>query len=161
KASKPAPLAEKIIGADGKEVTLGPAPADDAGRQKQVREGRRLFTEKGCLACHTHGAMLSAQGDLPAVPGDANFGPNLSRLAAKLGPEKGGPEARRRWLVQWVMNPWVHSPRTRMPITHLTPEQADAIASWLLSQQADYQVEDVPAPSTDTLERLAQLWLLK
>src|SRR2546425_12735399 len=47
------------------------------------------------------------------------FGPNLSLIAAKIKPElgdKGDKDAARRWLTQWIMNPNLHHPRTRMPV---------------------------------------------
>ena len=31
----------------------------------------------------------------------------------------------------------MHHPRTRMPVTHLTPQEAGLIADWLLSQKVD------------------------
>ena len=50
-----------------------------------------------------------------------------------------------------------------MPITHLTAEQAAAVADWLLSQQnnppADWK--EVPGPDMKTLRELALLYLVK
>src|SRR5256885_12661973 len=43
-------------------------------------------------------------------------------------------ESAKVWLVQWLLDPSVHSPRTRMPNTHLTPNEATDIATWLLAQ---------------------------
>ena len=84
------------------------------------------------MACHSHrGTADSAQG--PVVRGDADFAPELSRLAAKLKPAVGKNTAR-RWLVQWIINPNVHHPRTRMPVTHLSVDQANDVAAWLLAQ---------------------------
>ena len=40
-------------------------------------------------------------------------------MAAKITPEVGDRGASRRWLIQWVLNPTIYHPRTRMPITHL------------------------------------------
>src|SRR5439155_27330398 len=102
-----------------------------------------------------------------AVASEANFAPELSRLAAKLAPERqdakwSGNQARRRWLVQWILNPKVHHPRTRMPYTHLTPEEAADVAAWLLEQKAaGWDQPDVPEPSSDVLAELAKVYLLK
>src|SRR5207245_2347354 len=134
------------------ESELPPAPKDQAA---YIAEGRRLFAERGCLACHSHSALeqpgsKTANGlSLPAVKSEAHFGPNLSQIAAKLGDQPGDKKAR-RWLVQWILNPTVYHPRTFMPVTHLTPEQADQIAAWLLSNK------DVPGPSEDVAKTLAQ-----
>jgi mono/diheme cytochrome c family protein len=156
---KPVPIAQRLIGEDGSVVQMPDAPKDAQGRQAQLQRGRQVFTERGCLACHSHDATTRAGEGLPKVVSDAHFGPDLSRLAAKIAPQTGGEEARRRWLVQWVLDPHVHSPRTKMPVTHLTPEQASDVAAWLLSQKADWKGPDVPEPGVDVLENLASVYL--
>jgi mono/diheme cytochrome c family protein len=125
KAAKPVKIAEHLIGEDGATVAFPEKPGD-------ATNGRRLFTERGCLACHAHEGTTKAEKGVPAVTGQANFAPELSRVAAKLVPEVGADSAR-RWLVQWLLNPNVHHPRTRMPITHLTSAQANDVATWLLT----------------------------
>jgi mono/diheme cytochrome c family protein len=159
---KPTPIKERLVGEDGATVTLPPPAKDDAERQARALRGRQLFTEKGCLACHAHQGTEKPVGGMPAVHGEQNFGPELSRLAAKIGPDGGDAEARRRWVVQWVLNPTVHYPRTRMPITHLTPEDASNVAEWLLSQPAEgWKSDDLPAPKEETLRDLAKVYLAK
>lgn len=160
----PTPIAKEIRDVDGKIVTLPPAPKDQKEQEAQVQRGRLVFSERGCLACHSHEGTTKATSDIPAVAGDANFGPDLSRIAAKIAPEKGDADAKRRWLVQWVLNPNVHHPRTRMPVTHLTPEQAADVAAWLLAQPVegwDVAAEGVPAPSSQALTELARVYLVK
>src|SRR5262249_44974483 len=108
--------------------------------------GRLLFSEKGCLACHSHAATEADQGKVgddtfaPAIHGEAIFGPNLSQLVDKLVAKAQGDEKdiepARKWLIQWIMDPHVHSPRSRMPITHLTNKDAADVAAWLLAQPA-------------------------
>jgi mono/diheme cytochrome c family protein len=161
----PVPLADNhIIDSEGQVVSLPPARSG-AALNDQIKNGRKLFTERGCLACHSNSATARADATgLPSVSGQAAFGPDLSRLAAKIAPEghENDPNARRRWLVQWVLDPKVHFPRTRMPITHLTLEQADDIATWLLSQQVtDWKLENVPEPGSEALASLARVYLLK
>jgi cytochrome c2 len=164
--SPPVPLADNhIIDSDGQVVSLPPARSGGA-LNDQIKNGRKLFTERGCLACHSNSATAKADATgLPAVAGQAAFGPDLSRIAAKIKPEghENDLNARRRWLVQWVLDPKIHFPRTRMPITHLTLEQADDIAAWLLlSQQiTDWKLENVPEPSSEALANLARVYLLK
>jgi mono/diheme cytochrome c family protein len=150
----------------GDEVVVPKAPVADAAAQ-HLANGRRLFTEKGCLACHAHQGTAVAQGnEILAVDSDANFGPNLSRLSAKLD------KSNRHWLVQWILNPNMHWSRTRMPNLHLTPLEAADIADWLLSQPAggdaarigevaNWNEADVPEPSLQTLADLARVYLLK
>jgi cytochrome c2 len=159
----PVPLATEIRDADGKAVTLPAEPVDQKAKDQQVVLGRRLFSERGCLACHSHNGTTKASPEVPAVEGEANFGPDLSRIAAKIAPENGDANAKRRWLVQWILNPKVHFPRTRMPYTHLKPDEAAAVAAWLLSQPPDgWDIQqDVPAPDHQTLVDLAKVYLVK
>jgi mono/diheme cytochrome c family protein len=124
--------------------------------------GRQLFTERGCLACHQHSSTTQAGDGFASVTSTADFGPNLSDLAAKIKPAFDDPEAKWRWLVQWIMNPNVHFPRTRMPVTHLTEEEAAKIAAWLMSQPTtEWKQPDPPAPDPGILERLARVYLDK
>jgi mono/diheme cytochrome c family protein len=155
----PVPMARQLYGEDGSPVSLPPATKDQE-RARHAENGRRLFTEKGCLACHIHAGTEQA-GPVPSVTGEADFGPNLSRLAAKIAPEVKDPDAARRWVVQWVMNPNVYHPRTRMPITHLSPADASDVAEWLLSQKADWKPDDLPTPGIDELVGLARVYLAK
>ena len=121
-----------------------------------------LFSERGCLACHIneHTVAMKTPGkpDLPAIHGDGQFGPNLTRIAAKLGTKPGDEASARRWLVQWILNPSFHIPRTWMPITHLTPEEANDVASWLLSQQVkDWPNAGEPHVASADLRRCENL----
>jgi cbb3-type cytochrome oxidase cytochrome c subunit/nitrate reductase cytochrome c-type subunit len=159
------PLAKRISDEEGKAVEL-PKPPADAEREKHVSNGRRLFTEKGCLACHSHEGTTKPGLGVAAAPGEANFAPNLSRLAAKIAPEiadeKGMEEAKRRWIVQWLLNPTVYHPRTRMPITHLTPAEAGDVAEWLLSQKVtDWDDKGPNEPTKEDLVALARVYLAK
>jgi mono/diheme cytochrome c family protein len=139
---------------------LGATSGDEA-------RGRDLFIKKGCLACHSHA------GTSKDAPSEADFGPNLTQVAEKL--VKGGDTKRARlWLTNWLKNPRVHSPKTRMPNTHLDKQEAADIAEWLLNQKVptdksgkapvDLQGDqwaslDVPAPVPDDLRALAKVYL--
>jgi cytochrome c2 len=158
------PLAKQITDEEGKKVALPKIPAA-AEREKHLSNGRKLFTEKGCLACHSHDGTTKAGLGVNAAMGEANFGPDLTRIAAKIAPEigdaKGLEEAKRRWIVQWVLNPSVYHPRTRMPITHLTWEQAADVAEWLLSQNPDWTEKGPEEPKKEDLVSLARVYLAK
>ncbi len=147
--AKPVSVEERVVNFDNQVV-----PKDTILKGDSVH-GKQLFTEKGCMACHSH------TGTEPGVVGEANFGPNLSRVAAKLGTDGGNEESKRRWLVQWLLNPNVHNPRTKMPITFLKDQDASDIASWLLSQEADYKGKDPTAPENETLVEMARMYLAK
>ena len=101
----PIPISSKILTVDGAEV---PAKSLETKASNDSRaKGRKLFTQKGCLACHSHDGT-EGEGKM-SVAGEANFGPNLSRVAAKIKPELGNDG--RRWLFQWILNPNIHHPR--------------------------------------------------
>src|SRR5205823_1263305 len=103
-----------------------------------------------------------AGDDSPAVDSQQVFGPSLTRVAAKIAPEVGGEAGRRRWLVQWILNPSVYHARTRMPVTHLAPDQAADVADWLLSQKVTgWDVPDPKAPTREELVALARVYLIK
>lgn len=119
-------------------------------------KGKTLFIERGCLSCHAH------QGTESVVSSEAVFGPSLAQVPAKFGKS----EEKRRWLVQWIINPQVHSPRSRMPQTHLTPQEATDIAAWLLEQDAeglgaDWANVAVPEPEPKELQDLARVYLTR
>jgi mono/diheme cytochrome c family protein/cbb3-type cytochrome oxidase cytochrome c subunit len=172
--TEPVPLDKKLIDGEGKEVHLPDPVTDPKARLQHVAEGGVLFRERGCLACHQHQGtskslqvvkpeLNNLQVTVPAVNSSASFGPDLSRLAAKLGPDKGDPQAKRRWLVQWILNPMVSFPRTRMPITHLDVNQAAAVADWLLSEESQGLGEwpQVPPADMKVLRELARVYVIK
>jgi cytochrome c2 len=138
------------------------------GYKGDAKKGRVLFTERGCLACHTHHGTETVQNDVGLfaadLKSDATFGPSLSQLPEKLGKSDGA----RKWLIQWIMNPQFHSPRSRMPVTHLSGNEAADIAAWLLGQNAMDLGDDwgkdnvmVTAPIKKDLEDLARVYLTR
>ena len=92
KAGLPIPIAQQIFDEQGEPVldALPPEPAKN-DKAKHLTEGHRIFTERGCLACHVHEGVLKKSDDgVPAVPAAAaEFAPDLSRLAAKIAPAQG------------------------------------------------------------------------
>lgn len=72
------------------------------GYKPDAARGKELFATKGCVACHTHGEMAGVNAD---------FGPELSRIHAKIKPGKAGFD----WLYTWIREPERYHPRTKMP----------------------------------------------
>ena len=72
--------------------------------------GKRLFREKTCNNCHRI-------GDDPA-----GIGPNLTEASARLQPG---------WTISFIQNP-EHYLNTRMPNLKVSPEEARALASYVL-----------------------------
>jgi len=148
--------------------------------QGNAKTGRDLFSKKGCLACHSHAATNEPDDTWPAIPSEADFGPNLTQVKEKLVKDGKDTKQARIWLTNWLKNPTVHSPRTRMPVTHLSDQEAADIAAWLLAQDipADEKThkisEDlqgdkwatpvetaVPPPSDKDLQDLARVYLVR
>ncbi|MBI3409518.1 MAG: c-type cytochrome [Planctomycetes bacterium] len=147
-------------------IDLAPGYKGDAAK------GRLLFSERGCLACHSHQATETKQGEkgqdtyAPAMHGEANFGPNLSQLVEKLVAKQGKLDEARKWLMQWVLDPQFHSPRSRMPVTHLTPHEAADVAAWLLAQPAmdlgeNWNEMAVLQPQESTLIALGKVYFVR
>ena len=125
-------------------------------RVTQVASGKKLFSERGCLACHSH--------DAPDFKGiSATFGPNLSNVRHKLKPGKQGQD----WLYTWIRNPELHHPRTKMPNLFLEPTKnkdglvtadpaADIVAFLLDGESVEYKA---PAFEQSALMDLLKLHL--
>ncbi|MDX1967646.1 MAG: c-type cytochrome [Planctomycetaceae bacterium] len=115
--------------------------APKEGYQPSAQRGQEFFATKGCVACHTH-------ADMPGIAAD--FGPDLSRIHAKIKPGKAGYD----WLYTWIREPERHHPRTKMPHLYLEPEgtgekyvdPAADIAAFLL------KLEGTPADFKTTAE---------
>lgn len=75
--------------------------------------GRMLFSEHGCAACHTIGAV-----GMPA-------GPDLSHVGSKYSVDH---------LRAWLSDPGSRRPWAHMPKLHLTPAEIDALAEYLASR---------------------------
>jgi len=96
-----------------------------------ISRGEKLFEELGCHGCH----LVEGYEDLQKV------GPYLRLIQAKADPS---------WLVRWVTNPHEFHPKTRMPNFMFKPEEATAIAAYLLdATKADSQtwLESRPLPA--------------
>lgn len=83
-------------------------PAD--GYQPDPERGKVLFSERGCLACHS-------LNDSAFEGSDADFGPDLTQTSRKLLPGEDGF----RWLYTWIREPQRHHPRSKMPDLFLEP----------------------------------------
>lgn len=101
-----------------------------SGYAPDANNGKKLFSQQGCLACHSH-------QDFPPLPNaaKADFGPDLTHAHEKISSIE--------WLYTWLRQPTKHSLRTRMPNLFLEPETvggktvdpAADIAAYLLSKR--------------------------
>ncbi len=87
------------------------APMHDAGLQA----GASLYGESFCASCH---AMQNSAGVLAG----GTAGPELTRVGSKVKPE---------WLAEWLRNPSVYDPDTKMPHYRLDSKQVGLLMSFL------------------------------
>jgi cytochrome c1 len=83
--------------------------------------GRDTIEAHGCAACH----------DIPGTRGpEGNVGPSLAGFANRsfIAGELPNTPAN---LIRWVLDPHALRPRTAMPNTQLTPEEARDVAAYL------------------------------
>lgn len=131
----------------------------DEDRAVRIKRGETFFAQKGCLACHSHDAERFKASK-------AEFGPNLSKVAAKIKPGEDGFN----WLYTWIREPERHHPRTKMPDLFLDPvtqldgkliDPAADIAAYLLSgETAKYDAIEISDAELDKLVEML-LWRRK
>lgn len=80
--------------------------------------GERLFTRKGCVACH---ALKGHEG------ADGTLGPDLSKLF------KAKPAHDPKELAAFIRDPQAERPGSAMPTFGLSQAQAEALAAYLLT----------------------------
>ena len=80
--------------------------------------GRFLLSRYGCVTCH------ELPIEIPTVP----YAPRHDTLGNKVG---------RKWLEQWLEDPTVYLPRSRMPKIEMLEHERDAIVEFLLSLRND------------------------
>jgi mono/diheme cytochrome c family protein len=95
-----------------------PTPTADAAA---LAEGRTLFHEVGCAACH---APRGADGGELPLPGSTPMAPLVAKYT------HGS-------LVAFLQAPHTARPARRMPDLRLAPAEADALAHYLLAASAD------------------------
>jgi cbb3-type cytochrome oxidase cytochrome c subunit len=158
-----------------------PAEFVDPPAKTDPAKGKALFLQKGCMACHQHRPYQPADLQLadqksanPAYKVDAtltydpkgfpasvqefaqaDFGPNLSNIAAKFQSQGAGL----KWLSNWIAAPDKYHPKSLMPNLQLAPQDAADIASWILSVPAEWpvKVELPPADSKEVKEAVDEL----
>ena len=81
--------------------------------------GKKLIAEVGCLGCHGVEGLEDQSKKI-----DAYAGPYLSGTGTKVQPD---------WLVSWLKKPWHYQEDTIMPSMRLTDQEANDIATYLLS----------------------------
>ncbi|MEI6714977.1 MAG: DUF6797 domain-containing protein [Verrucomicrobiota bacterium] len=103
--------------------------ADSVAKMNQVREGRSLFAQSNCVACHDGAGVLSPKGQAAAAMPELSRGaPMLTDIGARF--DQG-------WVAKWLQNPHQFRENSRMPaVLHgaASAQQAADIAAFLGSQ---------------------------
>jgi mono/diheme cytochrome c family protein len=97
-----------------------PQPSEFAGAR--LREGRMLFTQLHCAACHDGGTLVPKDGN--GMMETMMTAPDLADAGARFRPG---------WLAAWIENPRAVRADASMPNLHATKKQAADIAAFLAS----------------------------
>ena len=154
------------------EASAPPEDFVDPPAEGDAEKGKDLFFQKGCMACHAHKdyAPDTLPETVPAFVREyakANYGPNLSNIAAKFDEKTGF-----KWLANWLKAPESYHPKTLMPNLQLSWEDSADIARFLLSVKPDstpsrWSAPDFQVPPADSpevkqgLDELVALYLSK
>ncbi len=98
----------------GAPVPMPAVRTDDAA----VQEGSSVYGEAFCSSCH---AMQNAAGNLVG----GNLGPELTLVGSKVTPE---------WLADWLRDPKVYAPQTKMPHYRFDSKQIGLLMGFLASK---------------------------
>jgi cytochrome c oxidase subunit 2 len=91
-------------------------PADST-----ARAGQAVFLSSGCAFCHT----------IRGTPARGTAGPDLTHVASRLTLAAGMLPNTKGHLAGWVGNPQAIKPGNKMPRIPLTPEELQALLSYL------------------------------
>ena len=109
----------------------------------QVEQGKVLFKQKGCAACH---AVKGYAGGAPDKPDLTNFGLRHSLAAGVLDMPEDDPELKKEHMIRWLRDPQEVKPTNRMPTLWAqddpnAEEEIAAIAAYLLSLGVENEVQ--------------------
>jgi heme/copper-type cytochrome/quinol oxidase subunit 4/cytochrome c2 len=97
-------------------------PAKPLSQAQLISLGQTILTQK-CEACH----KLNGAG--------GTIGPDLNLvMAGKVNLVPGGQPTTASWLKKWIANPQAVWPQAAMPNLELTPQQVDAVVTYLTTQ---------------------------
>ena len=107
--------------------TLGPKPpAPRAAPNPQYAEGEKLFTAKGCIACHSLVAVNAPKGMV---------GPNLANVGARSYIAAGTLKNTDENLAHWIRDPQGIKKGVLMPNLGVTEAEAQALVAYLRAHQ--------------------------
>lgn len=100
------------------------APAPPKPDDARLAQGKALFTQRGCVTCHTFGNMPTVdEKTLRANQAAALLAPNLRFTRDRMRPDA---------IVPWILDPKKLLASTTMPPMGLTPAEAETVRDFLL-----------------------------
>jgi hypothetical protein len=112
-----------------------PAEFVDPPAKGDAARGKELFFQKGLHGLPRPQGIRT--GTFPESVRDyakADYGPNLSNIAAKFQSQAQGY----RWLANWIKAPEAYHPKSLMPNVQLSFQDSADIASWILSVPGEW-----------------------
>ena len=100
----------------GLALAVGCGHVRPGGTEALRTEGKGLWASKGCIGCHTQGAI--------GTP----IAPDLADINRKFSVDG---------LARWLRNPAAQAPNTHMPRIELTDHEIDAIVTYLTTPTPD------------------------
>jgi len=122
KAQKP----EEFQGWVAHMQTLGPKPPAAAAPNPNYAEGEKLFSAKGCIACHSLVAVNAPKGMV---------GPNLANVGARSYIAAGTLKNTDENLAHWIRDPQGIKKGVLMPNLGVTEAEAQALVAYLRAHQ--------------------------
>jgi len=117
-----------------------------------LRRGRELFENVGCLGCHRVGDDMRGVDGIPAASYRWH-GPNLDGTGTKLDPG---------WVYAWIQNPKGLWHETRMPRLRLTSAEAADITAYLVSLRNDeFAARERPTSDPAVVDQIIREYLLE
>jgi cytochrome c2 len=110
----------------GQHTARAPAAAAVQPSAERIEAGRGLFMRRGCNLCHTVGNVDTGKTreDLLRMGTIARLAPNLRFTRERMRPELAAA---------WILDPQRFHPDTTMPVTNLTPDEAEQVRDFLFA----------------------------
>jgi cytochrome c oxidase subunit 2 len=89
----------------------------------EAAEGRRVFLQKPCAACHT----------IAGTPAAGTLGPDLTHVASRKTIAAGELPVTRGSLAAWIADPQTIKPGNNMPMVPLSGDELRAVSAYLAS----------------------------
>jgi cytochrome c1 len=106
--------------------TLGPQAKPAGAKSAAYVAGEKLWTAKGCLACHALHAVDAPKGMV---------GPNLANVGARSYLAAGTLKNTDENMVRWIRDPHEIKQGVLMPNLGVTEEEARALVAFLRAHQ--------------------------